>query len=187
MKKILLVFDGMENQEEIDAYLKETFALPNHYDRTTDALYDRLAETEEPTAIGFYMPFPEDEDDFNIDVLLYLEEVRGVLIEAEEENENIAVIFGDLFDNFSSEDYEEDETDRELEKLLAKNLGLDADSLDFPDTETEDDEADEAWRNGGAPEASAYAKAYDPEAQFDGNSDEDGGADWFFGKRYRKP
>lgn len=103
MRKIYLDLNEASDKKSLHAYLKERFGFPEHYGANLDALFDCLTEIAEPTAVGFFLPTP-DNGDLDIDYLVYLDRVKQVFIDAEEVNGNLAVIFGDITDNYEEEE-----------------------------------------------------------------------------------
>ena len=87
MKKAILDFTCAETREEIHEILKRELDFPEYYGNNLDALYDCLTDIREDTAIGIY---------YTIDgspASAYLERMRRVFSEAEEENRHLAVFF----------------------------------------------------------------------------------------------
>lgn len=103
MKKVILDFNVPESKDKVIEYINEKLELPEYYTKSMDALYDYLTELSEPTAIGFFMPTPEYEE-INLDYFMYIEEIRQTFIDAEKDGDNLAVIFGDLLDNYDLDD-----------------------------------------------------------------------------------
>ena len=110
MKKIILDLNASMSKEELHSYLKEKFSFPEYYGNNLDALYDCLTDICEPTAVGLFIS-----DDFTdeTDVLpdnecfggengveempqqvSYLQKLKRVFADAEQCNEDLAVIFG---------------------------------------------------------------------------------------------
>ena len=114
MRKIYLDLNEASDKKSLHAYLKERFGFPEHYGANLDALFDCLTEIAEPTAVGFFLPTP-DNGDLDIDYLVYLDRVKQVFIDAEEVNGNLAVIFGDITDNYEEEEPDGAETRNEEE------------------------------------------------------------------------
>ncbi|MDO4438685.1 MAG: barstar family protein [Eubacteriales bacterium] len=133
MKKVILDFNVPESKDKVIEYINEKLELPEYYTKSMDALYDYLTELSEPTAVGFFMPTPEYEE-IDLDYFMYIEEVRQTFIDAEKDGDNLAVIFGDLPDNYDIDDdfddlYSDDEWD---------------DSADYED---EDDYSDDDYND----------------------------------------
>ena len=103
MKKVILDFNVPESKDKVIEYINEKLELPEYYTKSMDALYDYLTELSEPTAIGFFMPTPEYEE-IDLDYFMYIEEIRQTFIDAEKDGDNLAVIFGDLPDNYDLDD-----------------------------------------------------------------------------------
>lgn len=103
MKKVILDFNVPENKEQVQAYLADKLALSEHYSGSLDALYDELTSLLEPTAVGFYLPTPEA-DDLDFELMMYLDQIKKVFKDAEEDSTNLAVIFGDIADDFDEDE-----------------------------------------------------------------------------------
>ncbi|MBQ3657185.1 MAG: barstar family protein [Bacteroidales bacterium] len=88
MKKIILDFSQSTSKEGMHKDLAEKFSFPSYYGANLDALYDMLTEISEPTCVGI----------FNYD-RKYLKSVVEVFKDAENENQNLTVIFSELKDN----------------------------------------------------------------------------------------
>ena len=108
MKKIILDFNRTASVQEVLGYLADQFGFTENWGWNLDALYDEMTSMPGPVAIGFFMPTPEL-DDVDIDLIIYLGRVREVLLDAEKANPGIAVIMGDLTDNFDAGDEDPDE------------------------------------------------------------------------------
>ncbi len=106
MRKIYLDLNEAHDKKSLHEYLKRRFGFPDYYGANLDALYDCLTSIAEPTAVGFFLPTP-DGSDIDIDYLVYLDRVKQVFMGAEEENGQLAVIFGDITDNYEDGDEEE--------------------------------------------------------------------------------
>ncbi|MDO4619056.1 MAG: barstar family protein [Lachnospiraceae bacterium] len=87
MRKILLDMKHVSTPEEVQAYLAESFGFPEYYGMNLDALFDELSVMDQDTCVGFY------EDSCPREINLYLEKVKHVLQDAEEENPHLAVIW----------------------------------------------------------------------------------------------
>ncbi len=97
MKKIILDFNTTRTREDVHKYLAMKFDFPDYYGENLDALYDCLTDIGEPTCAGFFMPDEERE------MTPYLQRIAHVMRDAEDENKNFAVIFGDMEANFEDE------------------------------------------------------------------------------------
>lgn len=92
--------DAPENKsadykELIHNYIAQKMDFPDYYGKNLDALYDCLTDIDIPTAVGFFLPVPED-DDLSIDFMMYLDRVKKVFLDAERDNpECLAVICAD--------------------------------------------------------------------------------------------
>lgn len=95
MKKILLDFKVTKTPEQVQEYLALEFDFPEHYGKNLDALYDSLTEIGEDTCVGVFEP---EEDHVIGD---YLQKVKWVFRDAEEENPHLCVIFSCLEENYS--------------------------------------------------------------------------------------
>ncbi len=93
MRKIILDFMPTNTKEEVHEYLAMKFDFPEYYGGNLDALYDCLTEITEDTCVGFFDPAPGRL------ISRYLERVKLVMRDAEEENPHFAVIFGELGEN----------------------------------------------------------------------------------------
>jgi len=79
-------------KELVHQYLARKLNFPQTYGKNLDALYDCLTDISEPTAIGFFLPTVEF-DDLSIELMLYLDRVKKVFMEAEADNADcLAVI-----------------------------------------------------------------------------------------------
>lgn len=120
----VILADAPENKikdykELIHDYIAENLGFPDYYGKNLDALYDCLTDIDEPTAIGFFIPVPDD-DETAIDFMMYLERVRKVFLDAERDNPDyLAVISADDSGVFS----DDEDPDEELEKLLGQYAG----------------------------------------------------------------
>ncbi len=95
MRKILLDLNPARTVEWIHDYLAFELELPEYSDRSLDALYEILTEWTEDTCIGVFCP-PEDDSH----VSRYLQHLCRLLKDAERDNEHLAVIFGELEENY---------------------------------------------------------------------------------------
>lgn len=85
MRKIIIDLDGVRTPEQVHACLAEAMALPDYYGKNLDALCDCLGEIDAPTCIGIY----------NMDISnSYMETLAEVFRDAEADNSNLCVIFG---------------------------------------------------------------------------------------------
>ena len=90
MKKIELNFNIPHTKEQLHEYLQEKLEFPDYYGRNLDALYECLTDICEPTAIGLFFSYTDyDEEDH--DLVSYLEKVKIVFLDAEEDNKWLAV------------------------------------------------------------------------------------------------
>ncbi|MCQ2975371.1 MAG: barstar family protein [Bacteroidales bacterium] len=80
MKKYILDFYNINSKEDIHNYLAKNLQLPDYYGKNLDALFEILSEISEPTAFKL--------DNINSE---YLESIKQVFIDAENDNDNIAV------------------------------------------------------------------------------------------------
>lgn len=103
MKKVILDFNVPETKEQVQDYIADKLSFPEGYSGSMDGLYDALSSLVEPTAVGFYLPTPED-DDLDVELMMYLDRVKKVFKDAETDSENLAVIFGDISDDFDEEE-----------------------------------------------------------------------------------
>ena len=111
------------------------------YGRNLDALYNELISVSEPTAVGVFMPLG-DTYEMDFELMLYFDRIREAFTDAEEENDAIAVIFGDLTDNPGhEEDYDDlfDEEDDWDEHMSAEEDYEDTDDFDESDLPGNDD------------------------------------------------
>lgn len=95
MKKILLDFKVTKTPEQVQEYLALEFDFPEYYGKNLDSLYDCLVDICEDTCVGMFEP---DEDHGIRD---YLQKVKWVFRDAEEENPHLCVIFSCLEENYS--------------------------------------------------------------------------------------
>ncbi len=103
MKKVLLDFSVPQTQEKTQEYLAEKMGFPDYYGKNLDALYDELTSIGEPTAVGIFLPV-SDLIDLDIDLMVYFDQIGEVFSDAEADNPNLAVIYGDLVMNPEFED-----------------------------------------------------------------------------------
>lgn len=98
MEKILLDFNLIKTQEQVQDYLALQFDFPEYYGKNLDALYDMLTERTEDTCVGIFGADRED-------VLgSYLKRVKKVFQDAEADNEHLCVIFSNLEENYEEEE-----------------------------------------------------------------------------------
>ena len=112
MRKVILDMNHPQSKAEVQDYLKEAFSFPDYYGKNLDALYDELTSVTEPTSVGFFMPYP-DLEEMDIDLMVYIDRVKEVFLDAETVNPDLAVIVGELPENAddswdSGEDYYDD-------------------------------------------------------------------------------
>jgi len=109
----------LQNYKElVHDYIAEKLDMPVGSVKTLDGIYDALTEIMDPTAIGFFIP-TVDFDDLSIDLMMYLDQVRNVFLEAEADNgEYLAVIMAE-----SGAALPEEDPDEELVDLMKKLLG----------------------------------------------------------------
>ena len=93
MKKVLLYTGGINTKDELHDLLKESLDLPDYYGRNLDALHDCLTDIGEDTVIGLFESGKQQLIDSYVDLL------KRVLRDAEEENPHLAVVFGTWEDN----------------------------------------------------------------------------------------
>lgn len=98
MRKIILDLRNVKTQDDVHAYISRCFAFPAYYGRNLDALYDCLTDIGEDTCVGFFEPEEENE------IRPYLQRVKRVLRDAENENLHLAVVFGTPEDNLPEGD-----------------------------------------------------------------------------------
>jgi len=75
----------------VHEYLARKLNFPASYGMNLDALYDCLTDISEPTAIGFFIPTVEF-DELSIDLMMYLDQVRKVFLEAETDNSDFLAV-----------------------------------------------------------------------------------------------
>ena len=117
MKKIVLTFPNVSEKEDIHSYLAEKMDFPGYYGKNLDALYDCLTDIFEPTAVGIFLPVL-DNDELDIELLLYLEKVKRVFLRAERDNGEYLAVFSDE-DFWGEEGTEEDDPDEEFSGSFA--------------------------------------------------------------------
>ena len=94
MRTSLLDGSRYNRAHQLHSALKRLLDLPDYYGENLDALYDCLTELHEDTCVGFF----QSEEPHGITE--YLNSVKHVMRDAEEENPHFAVIFGSLEENF---------------------------------------------------------------------------------------
>lgn len=115
----VILADTEENRhadykELVHAYIADRFGFAESRVKNLDALYDCLTEICEPTVVGFFLPTVEF-DDLSIDLMLYLDRVKKVFLEAEADNpEGLAVIMAEG----SAWEPEAGDPDEELASLM---------------------------------------------------------------------
>ena len=119
MKKIVLTFPNVSAKEDIHSYLADKMGLPGYYGKNLDALYDCLTDIFDPTAVGIFLPVL-DNDELDIELLLYLEKVKRVFLRAERDNGEYLAVFSDE-DFWGEEGTEEDDPDEELTGSFASH------------------------------------------------------------------
>ena len=102
MKKILLDLSIPSTKEEAQEYIARQMGFSERYGKNLDALYDELTSIAEPTAVGIFLPVDDYEPD--IDLFCYFDSIGEVFTEAEQDNGQLAVIFGDIALNTEYED-----------------------------------------------------------------------------------
>lgn len=104
MEKILLDFGVTKTQGQVQEYLALMLDFPDYYGKNLDALYDMLTEIGEDKCIGVFgmgeMPGRDGK------LAKYLERVRRVMQDAEEENPHLCVIFQEYEKNFEGSEGE---------------------------------------------------------------------------------
>ena len=98
MRKIILDLRNVKTQDDVHAYISESLEFPAYYGRNLDALHDCLTDIGEDTCVGFFEPEEENE------IRPYLQRVKRVLRDAENENLHLAVVFGTPEDNLPDGD-----------------------------------------------------------------------------------
>ncbi len=96
MKKIDLDMNIPHSRQQIHEYLKVKLDLPDYYGANLDALYDCLTTITEPTAVGVTYQFPPYESEDH-DLIAYLEKIKMVFRDAEDDNPNLAVFWFDQY------------------------------------------------------------------------------------------
>lgn len=90
MRKIELDFNVPHTKRQLHEYLAEKFDFPDYYGCNLDALYDCLTEIGEPTAVAMLFSYTDyDEEDH--DLVAYFDKVKKVFLDAEEDNNDLAV------------------------------------------------------------------------------------------------
>ena len=102
MRKIELDFNVPHTRAQVHEYLKIKFDFPDYYGANLDALYDCLTDIGEDTCVGFFEPEEENE------IRPYMQRVKRVLRDAENENRYLAVVFGIPEDNPEEDDEGDD-------------------------------------------------------------------------------
>jgi|GEM_PF-1063390 len=144
MKKVLIDLGRAQSKAQAQELVAHEMGFDERYGRNLDALYDELTSICEPTAVGIFMPLG-DPYEMDFDLMLYFDRIREVFMEAEEENDALAVIFGDLTDNPGHEDDyddlfdDEDDWDDYDEDMSDKDDYDDKDDLDEADMPGDDD------------------------------------------------
>lgn len=98
MEKILLDFNLIKTQEQVQDYLALQFDFPEYYGKNLDALYDMLTERRSDTCVGIFGADHEDA------LGGYLKRVKKVFQDAEADNEHLCVIFSNLEENYEEEE-----------------------------------------------------------------------------------
>jgi ribonuclease inhibitor len=98
VRKIILDLRSVKTQDDVHAYISERFKFPAYYGRNLDAFYDCLTDIGEYTCVGFFELEEENE------ITPYLQRVKRVLRDAENENRHLAVVFGIPEDNPEEDD-----------------------------------------------------------------------------------
>ena len=98
MKKVLLDLNPARSVEWVHEYLKFELEFDDYYGNNLDALYDQLTCITEDTCVGVFCPPKEDSK-----MSLYLERVKKVMKDAEQDNPCLCVIFGDMEENYEEE------------------------------------------------------------------------------------
>lgn len=99
MEKILLDFNLIKTQEQVQDYLALQFDFPEHYGKNLDALYDMLTERTADTCVGIFGTDREEDA-----LSSYLKRVKKVFRDAEADNEHLCVIFSNLEENYEEEE-----------------------------------------------------------------------------------
>lgn len=98
MRKVLLDLNPARSVERIHEYLKFELEFDDYYGKNLDALYDQLTCIGEDTCVGVFFPPKEDTK-----LSMYLEKVKKVMKDAEQDNPRLCVIFGNMEDNYEEE------------------------------------------------------------------------------------
>lgn len=98
MRKILLDLYPVKSVEMTHQYLKFELDLGEYYGNNLDALYDELTSITEDTCIGLFYPCEEDGP-----LAAYQKKLVKVFKDAEAENGHLAVIFGDMEQNYEAD------------------------------------------------------------------------------------
>lgn len=117
MRKVILDFDIPEDRKEAHEYIAEKLDFPEYYGKNLDALYDCLTDISEPTAVGIFDP-SSDFSDIDIDYMMYIEKVKQTFKDAERDNPELCVIFGDIMENEAYDDPEDDDFDPDNEEWI---------------------------------------------------------------------
>lgn len=105
-----------DHKELVQEYIAQKMEFPDYYGKNLDALYDCLTDISEPTAVGFFLPTVAF-DELSIDLMMYLDKVRGVFQDAERDNpEYLAVIVAEG----SVPEPGAEDPDQELSDLIAE-------------------------------------------------------------------
>lgn len=101
MRKVILDFENLYSRDAIHEYIAQQMQFPHYYGRNLDALFDCLTDIDQPTAIGCYFPEPaaflseEEQEMVSMNRMgEYLEKLRETFLDAEDENQNLAVFLG---------------------------------------------------------------------------------------------
>lgn len=98
MRKRLLDLNPAKTVEWIHEYIRFELEFGDFYGNNLDALYDALTSITEDTCIGV---FCQPKDDSKLSV--YLEKVKKVIKDAEQDNMHLCVIFGDMEENYEAD------------------------------------------------------------------------------------
>ncbi len=164
MRKIILDLSVPKSIKETQKYLAEQLGTESKYGGSTDALYDELTSIAEPTVIGIFMPMG-DMMDLDFDLMLYFDKLAQVFTEAENDNPELAVIFGDLTmnpgyedaydDYFDEDDDYDDYTGERISDISRRqrstNIGAWSDDTDDDALAGTDFESEEAGEDGDVP------------------------------------
>jgi RNAse (barnase) inhibitor barstar len=91
--KTILDFRKAASPGDIHGILERQMNFPSYYGGNLNALYDCLTDICEDVCVCLFMPRRDGTE--GADILPYLEKVRRVFLDAEEENDHLAVFFGD--------------------------------------------------------------------------------------------